>query len=79
MLTEELSRLGWTEQELEARPKSDPAKMCIAARLRKETTLSIKAIAGLVHLGTSKGANTNLHKWMQPPPREDSGQEQLGL
>ena len=79
LLAEELGRLGWTEEELEVRRKSDPAKLRIAARLRKETTLLIKAIATLVHLGTSKGANTNLHKWMQPSARHDSRQEQLGL
>ena len=73
LLAEELRRLGWTEQELEARPKSDPAKLCIAARLRKETTLSIKAIAGLVHLGTSK-APTPMHA----PPPNDSRQKRLG-
>ncbi len=39
----------------------------------------IKAIAGLVHLGTSKGANTNLHKWMQTPPCDHPGQKQLGI
>ena len=79
LLAEELGRLGWTEQELEARRKSDPAKLGIAARLRKETTLSIKAIAGLVHLGTSKAANTNLHKWMQAPAHDDSRQKHLGI
>ena len=47
LLSEELARLGWTREELETRRKSDPAKL----RLRKETTLSIKAIAGLVIWG----------------------------
>jgi len=57
-----LKRLGWTEADLVARRKSDPLKLAIAARLRNETTHSLKAIAARVHLGTSKGANTNLHK-----------------
>jgi hypothetical protein len=65
LVGQELKRLGWTEADLAARRKSDPLKLAIAARLRKETTLSLKAIAARVHLGTSKGANTNLHKWMQ--------------
>jgi hypothetical protein len=47
------------------RRKRDPAKLRIAARVRTETTLSLKAIAARVHLGTSKGANANLHKWMR--------------
>jgi hypothetical protein len=56
----ELGRLGWQEQELSARRKSDPAKLALAARLR-ETTLSLRAIAARVHLGTSKSANARLH------------------
>jgi hypothetical protein len=42
---------------LVSRRKSDPGKLEIAARLRRETTLSIKAIAKPTHLGTSKSAN----------------------
>ena len=79
LLSEELARLGWTQEQLEVRRRNDPSKLCIAARLRKETTLSIKAIAALVHLGASKGANTNLHKWMQGPPPDNSVQHQLGI
>src|SRR6266581_4957352 len=45
ILTEELRRLGWNQGELATRRKSDPAKLAMAARLRQETTLSIKAIA----------------------------------
>jgi len=62
LVGDELKRLGWTEADLVARRKSDPLKLAIAARLRNETTHSLKAIAARVHLGTSKGANTNLHK-----------------
>ena len=65
LVGQELKRLGWTEADLVARRKNDPLKLAIAARLRKETTLTLKAIAARVHLGTSKGANTNLHKWMR--------------
>ncbi|SPE54350.1 hypothetical protein SBV1_1850005 [Verrucomicrobia bacterium] len=43
--------------------KSDPAKLAIAARLRKETTLTVKAIAVRLHLGTSKSANVRLSQW----------------
>jgi hypothetical protein len=41
----------------------------IAARLRRETTLSIKQIAERVQLGTSKSANARLHKWMKTGAR----------
>jgi hypothetical protein len=54
ILAEELHRLGWTESELAARPKSDPNKLKIAARLRNETTLTIKSIAAKAHLGSTK-------------------------
>ena len=64
IVAEELSRLGWTEAELAKRAKSDTRKMEIAARVRKETTLSIKALAARLHLGTSKSANATLHRWM---------------
>jgi hypothetical protein len=65
IMKEELARRGWTPEDLARRRKSDPEKLAIAARMRKETTISLKGIARLAWLGTSKGANTNLHKWMQ--------------
>lgn len=65
LVGQELKRLRWTEADLAARRKGDPLKLAIAARLRNETTLTLKAIAARVHLGTSKGAKTNLHKWMR--------------
>lgn len=64
ILAEELQRRCWGEEELARRSKSDPDKLEIAARLRRETTLSIKAIAARVQLGTSKAANAKLHKHM---------------
>jgi len=78
LIAEELKRLGWTEADLAARRKSDPMKLAIAARLRKETTLSLKAIAGRMQLGKSKGANTNLHRWMRARAAETPAQSQLG-
>jgi putative transposase len=70
IVAEELRRRGWSEADLAQRRKSDPDKLAIAARLRRETSLTVKAIATRVHLGTSKGANRNLHHFMQtnPPP-----------
>ena len=44
IVAEELKRLQWTEQELKLRRKSDPGKLRIAARLRRETILSLKAL-----------------------------------
>jgi hypothetical protein len=65
LISEELARLGWTEADLTSRRKNAPEKLALAARLRKKTTLTIKQIAARVHLGTSKGANANLHRFMQ--------------
>jgi hypothetical protein len=79
IIGEELSRLGWSWAELLARHKSDPGKLAPAARLRLETTLSIKSIATQVHLSTSKSANARLHQFMAPPPRSDPRQSQLRI
>jgi hypothetical protein len=64
IVAEELARLRWTRDDLAARQKSDPAKLALAARLRQETTLSLKQIAERVGLGKPKDARTNLHKFM---------------
>ncbi len=73
----EIALVGWTQEDLATHPKSDPGKLAIAARLRRETTLSIKAIAARVQLGASKGANSNLHRWMRANARENPAQGQL--
>ena len=64
IVKEELKRMGWTKADLESGRNSDPGKLPLAARLRQETTLSIKRIAARVQLGTSKSANARLHEWM---------------
>lgn len=65
ILAQELGRLGWSEEDLASRAKNDPDKLAIAVRLRRETTLSIKAIASCVHLGTYNTANARLHRAMK--------------
>ncbi len=65
-------------EDLIRRPKSDPLKLALAARLRRETTLSIKQIAGRLNLGKPKGAKSNLHKWMKGPP-DDALQPKLDI
>ncbi len=79
ILGEELQRRGWRQEDLAARRKNDPAKLEMAARLRQETTLSIKTIATLMHLGTSKAANMKLHKHMRGPVTDDPRQSQFGI
>lgn len=52
LVTEELRRRRWTEEQLGGRPKGDTAKVQMAARLRRETTVSLKWIARRLQMGT---------------------------
>ena len=54
---------------LAARSKSDPRKLAIAARLRQETTLSIKQIAETLASWKAHGSKNHLHKSLNPAPR----------
>jgi len=49
---QELQRLGWPETDLRARPKGHGGKVQVARRLRQETTMSLKWIAGRLHMGS---------------------------
>jgi len=71
IVAEELKRLQWTEADLRRCRKSDPEKLRIAARLRRETILSLKSIATRVGLGSSKSANAKLHTWMNAGGKPD--------
>jgi hypothetical protein len=75
-MREELQRLGWKEADLAGHRKSDPDKLALAARLRRETTLSIKWIAARVRLGSSKSASAQLHRWMQANAQAGYTQDQ---
>ena len=52
IVTEELKRRGWKESELGLRPKAAKAKIALALRLRKETTMSLKWIALRLQMGS---------------------------
>jgi hypothetical protein len=78
IVAEELARLQWTENDLAAQQKSHPLKLVLAARLRRETTLSVKEIAERLHLGKPKGARANLHKFMKHP-QSDTAQIRLAI
>jgi hypothetical protein len=67
---EEPRRLGWVEADLSRPPNSAPAKLALATRLRRETTLTIKEIAARLKLGTSKSANACLHASMRNRARD---------
>jgi REP element-mobilizing transposase RayT len=63
IIQEELRRLHWTAADLSKKPKSDPAKLALAARLRRETTLTLPWVAARLRLGSWKSANAKLHRW----------------
>jgi REP element-mobilizing transposase RayT len=67
IIREELKQLKWSERNLEQRPKSDTAKLDLAIRLRRETTLTIRQIAQRLHMGSWKSLNNKLYllgrKW----------------
>ena len=65
IIQEELAALGWTEEDLRARRKSDPAKLAMAARLRRETTLTLPRVAERLSLGSWKSATVKLRRWQR--------------
>src|SRR5439155_17203400 len=48
---EELQHLKWSLENLRGRRKSDPQKVRIAARLRRETTMTLEWIAARLCMG----------------------------
>jgi putative transposase len=79
IIAEELQRHGWHKSDLLRRARSDPIKLDLAARLRRETTLSIKAIAAMAQLGSSKAANAKLHQHMRGSATTDQQQRRPQL
>jgi REP element-mobilizing transposase RayT len=61
LIGEELKRVKWKEPDLKAHPKNDPVKLAMAMRLRRETTLTIRAIAGRLQMGSWKSLNNKLY------------------
>jgi REP element-mobilizing transposase RayT len=52
IVREELRRRGWKDGDLPGRRKGDAGKVAVARRLRRETTMSLKWIAGRLHMGS---------------------------
>ena len=50
---EELQRLNWNPEQLRGRRKSDPQKIRIAARLRRETSMTLEWIANRLCMGAA--------------------------
>ena len=62
VIAEELRREGWTEADVGARRKGDPVKLALAARLRRETTLTMGWIAARLKTGTRQSTITRLQE-----------------
>ena len=75
IIAEGMGRLGWPEGDLGSRPRSDPGKLAMAARVRRETTLPVKWIAARLQLGALKSANAMLHFWMRAHDASASTQQ----
>ena len=63
IIAAEMKRLRWQETDLRRRAKSDPGKLALAARLRRETTLTIQEIADRLQMGSRKSVAPKLHAW----------------
>jgi hypothetical protein len=61
IIAESLKGLKWKEAELKGRPKGDRAKVELAWRLRRETTLTIRQIAERLSMGSWKSLNNKLY------------------
>jgi hypothetical protein len=61
IIAEELKQVKWTEKELLAAAKSHPGKLALAGRLRRETTLTIREIAGRLRMGSWKSLSNKLY------------------
>ena len=69
IVREGLRRLGWKEGELEGRAKGDREKVKLAARLRAETTVTMKWIAERLRMGTWTYLNHLLYRHRQGKTR----------
>ena len=61
---EELRRLGWSEKRLQAERKGDVRELRMAARLQRETTMTLEWIAGRLRMGTRTHLSRLLY-WRQ--------------
>jgi REP-associated tyrosine transposase len=61
LVREELAKAGWGEEDLGRRRKGDAVKLRLAARLRRETPMTLKWIAERLKMGTWKHLNNRLY------------------
>ena len=73
---QEIERLGWDEDQLRARRKGHRSKVMLACRLRQETTMSLKWVAGRLQMGTWTYVSNLLN---EPPETQPQAQEVVPL
>jgi len=61
IIAQELQRLNWEEPDWKEQPKSHPLRPALAARLRRETTPTIRQIAWRLQMGSWKSLNNKLY------------------
>ena len=60
IVEQELGRRRWTAEELKHRRKGDKHKVVMAARLRRETTMTLKWIAEHLAMGSGNNVSNRL-------------------
>jgi hypothetical protein len=70
-MNEELDVLGWTAEDLQGCRKSHPQKIRIAARLRRETVMTLEWIAKRLCMGAATHVAALLQRQNLKP--ENSG------
>jgi hypothetical protein len=63
IIAAELRKQGRGEASLSRGAKVDARKLALAARLRKETTMTIQEIAERLHMGSRNSVGPKLHAW----------------
>jgi REP element-mobilizing transposase RayT len=66
IVREELRKLGWTARELRKARKGASEKVAIALRLRRETTISLKWMAGRLQMGSWTHAANRIYETQHP-------------
>ena len=63
IIVEELKHRRWGERELRQHSKGDAVKVALAVRLRAETDMTVRWIAGRLQMGTPTYVNHLLYRW----------------
>jgi hypothetical protein len=58
----EIKRQDWKEQDLPRMRKGDKSEVRLALQLRQETTMSLKWIAGRLHMGSWTYVSNLIHE-----------------